>query len=131
VFVQHTQLAMLGVLADAEDLAGVLALLPLATGLIPQVQLLVTKTVSRAPEEYRVDTAMTLALRQLADVGLHLHPGERVRYLIRYAKASTPAERERSASGLRSMPAVRAAASHGGLTWVVPASQSREAHLRW
>jgi DNA polymerase-2 len=108
VFVQRTQLAMLGVLAEAADLAGVAARLPqaievvreswgqLATGRIPQVQLLVTKTVSHAPEAYQVDTATALALRQLADVGLHLHPGERVRYLIRQAKASSKEERVRA-----------------------------------
>jgi DNA polymerase II len=108
VFVQRTQLAMLGVLADAEDLAGVPARLPhaielvreswaqLATGRIPQVHLLVTKTVSRDPGDYRVNTATALALRQLADVGLHLHPGERVRYLIRQAKASNKEERMRA-----------------------------------
>jgi DNA polymerase-2 len=60
------------------------------------VQLLVAKTVSRAPEEYQVDTATALALRQLADVGLHLHPGERVRYLIRHAKAANAEERVRA-----------------------------------
>jgi DNA polymerase elongation subunit (family B) len=108
VFVQRTQLGMLGVLAEAEDLAGVPAQLPkaievlqeswdaLATGRIPLVQLLVSKTVSRAPEAYRVDTATALALRQLADVGLHLHPGERVRYLIRHATAANPEERVRA-----------------------------------
>jgi DNA polymerase elongation subunit (family B) len=95
VFIQRTPLAMLGVLAEAEDVAGVQDQLPraievlrdswdtLATCHIPLVQLLVSKSVSRAPEEYRVDTATAVALRQLADVGLHLYPGERVRYLIR------------------------------------------------
>jgi DNA polymerase II len=108
VCVQRTQLAMLGVLAEAQDLAGVPARLPhaiavlreswdaLARGRIPLVQLLVAKTVSRAPEEYQVDTATALALRQLADVGLHLHPGERVRYLIRHAKAANAEERVRA-----------------------------------
>jgi DNA polymerase elongation subunit (family B) len=108
VFVQRTQLAMLGVLAEAADLAGVPARLPhaievvreswaqLASGRIPEVHLLVPKTVSRAPEAYRVDTATAMALRQLADVGLRLHPGERVRYLIRQAKASNKEERVRA-----------------------------------
>jgi DNA polymerase elongation subunit (family B) len=99
-FVQRTQLAMLGVLAEAEELAGVPAQFPkaievlrdswdaLASGHIPQVQLLVSKTVSRTPEVYRVNTATALTLRQLVDVGLHLHPGERVRYLIRHAPST-------------------------------------------
>jgi DNA polymerase II len=108
VCVQRTPLAMLGVLAEAEDLAGVPDQLPravevlreswdaLASGRIPLVHLLVTKTVGREPGEYRVDTATALALRQLADVGLHLHPGERVRYLIRHAKAANKEERVRA-----------------------------------
>jgi DNA polymerase-2 len=107
-FVQRTQLAMLGVLAEAEELAGVPDQLPravevlreswaqLASGRIRQVQLLVTKTVSRDPGDYRVKTATAVALRQLADVGLHLHPGERVRYLIRHATAANPEERVRA-----------------------------------
>ncbi len=80
-----------GVLAEADDLAGVTARLPkaievlqesweqLTSGHIPLVQLLVATTVSRAPGDYRVDTAAASVLRQLADAGLHLHPGERVR----------------------------------------------------
>jgi DNA polymerase II len=67
VFVQRTQLAMLGVLAEAEDLAGVPAQLPraievlreswaqLASGRIPQVHLLVTiRRVKAANTEERV-----------------------------------------------------------------------------
>src|SRR5687768_8147789 len=81
VFIQRTQLAMLGVLAQAEGLAGVMAQLPtaieilheswaqLASRHIPLVQLLVSKTVSRQLEDYQVDTATALALRQLAEVG--------------------------------------------------------------
>ena len=95
-------------LAEAEGLAGVPGQLPRAmkvvrgswgqpaTGRIPLVHLLVAKTVSRAPEAYRVDTATALALRQLADVGRHLHPGERVRDQVRHAKAWNTAERVRA-----------------------------------
>jgi DNA polymerase-2 len=108
VFVQRTPLAMLGVLAEAEGLAGVPAQLPkaievlreswdaLTAGRIPLVQLLVAKAVSRAPEAYRVNTTTALALRQLADLGLRLHPGERVRDLIRHAKAVNTEERVRA-----------------------------------
>jgi DNA polymerase II len=108
VFVQRTQLAMLGVLAEAEDVASLPVQLPkaievlqdswdaLATGRIPLVQLLVAKTVSREPEAYQVDTQTALALRQLGEVGLHLHPGERVRYLIRHARAPNKEERVRA-----------------------------------
>jgi hypothetical protein len=51
--------------------------------------------VSRAPEAYRVNTATALALRQLADVGLHLHSGEQGQDLIRHAKALNTVERVR------------------------------------
>ena len=105
VCIQRTQLAMLSVLSEAEALAGLEACLPraievlwetweaLATGRIPLVQLLVAKTVSRDVEAYQVETQTTLALRQLGEVGIHLHPGERVRYLIRHARAPNKAER--------------------------------------
>jgi DNA polymerase-2 len=108
VFVQRTQLAMLGALAEVETLAGVPEQIPkalgvlrdswdqLATGHVPAVQLLVSNTVTSEPGEYRVDTAAALALQQLAEVGVHLHPGERVRYLIRYAKDPNKAERVRA-----------------------------------
>jgi DNA polymerase-2 len=108
VCIQRTQLAMLGVLSEAEALADLEACLPravevlqdsweaLATGHIPLVQLLVAKTVSRDVEAYQVETQTALALRQLGEVGIHLHPGERVRYLIRHARAPNKEERVRA-----------------------------------
>jgi DNA polymerase-2 len=107
VFIQATQLAMLEVLAEAEHLAGYAARIPqalevlrntweqLATGRIPPLQLLVSRTVGQELEDYRVENATTQALRQLRAVGIHLHPGERVRYLIRDARSPNKAERVR------------------------------------
>jgi DNA polymerase-2 len=107
-FIQATQWAMLEVLAEAECLADCAALLPralevlrdtweqLATGHIPPLQLLVAKTVSQELEAYRVENATAQALRQLRAVGIHLHPGERVRYLIRDARAPATEERVRA-----------------------------------
>jgi DNA polymerase-2 len=108
VFIQATQWAMLGVLAAAENLADCAAHVPralevlqdtweqLATGHIPALQLLVAKTVSQELEAYRVENATAQALRQLRAVGTHLHPGERVRYLIRNATAPNKEERVRA-----------------------------------
>jgi DNA polymerase-2 len=105
-FIRATQLAMLQVLAEAEDLAGYVARIPqalevlqetweqLATGHIPPLQLLVTKTVSQEADAYRVDNATALALRQLRAVGIHLHPGEPVRYVL--CRSSQRAERVRA-----------------------------------
>jgi DNA polymerase II len=108
VFIQATQWAMLEVLAEAERLTDCATLLPralevlretwerLATGHIPPLQLLVAKTVSQELEAYRVENATAQALRQLRAVGIHLHPGERVRYLIRDARAPNTEERVRA-----------------------------------
>jgi DNA polymerase II len=107
-FIQATQFAMLEILAEAEHLAGYVARIPqalevlrdtweqVASGHIPPLQLLVTKTVGQELEDYRVENATTQALQQLRAVGIHLHPGERVRYLIRDARSSNKAERVRA-----------------------------------
>jgi DNA polymerase II len=108
VFIQATQWAMLQVLAEAESLADCVAHIPralevlrdtwgqLATGHIPPLQLLVAKTVGQELETYRVENATAQALRQLRAVGIHLHPGERVRYLIRDAGSPNKEERVRA-----------------------------------
>jgi DNA polymerase-2 len=108
VFIQATQLAMLGVLAEAENLAGYVARIPtalevlrdtweqLATGHIPPLQLLVAKTIGQELEGYRVENATAQALRQLRAVGIHLHPGERIRYVIRDARSPNKEERVRA-----------------------------------
>ena len=51
--------------------------------------------ISHGPDEYQIDTATALALRPRVEVGLHLRPWERVRYLIRHAKAANTVERRR------------------------------------
>jgi DNA polymerase II len=113
VFIQATQCAMLEILAGAEHLAGYVSRIPqalevlrdtweqVATGHIPPLQLLVTKTVGQELEDYRVENATTQALRQLRAVGIHLHPGERVRYLIRDAHSPNKEERVRAFPRLR------------------------------
>jgi DNA polymerase elongation subunit (family B) len=108
VFIQATQWAMLEVLAEAKSLADcavqaqrALEVLrdtweQLATGHIPPLQLLVAKTVGQELEAYRVDNATAQALRQLRAVGIHLHPGEQVRYLIRDRRSPSKEERVRA-----------------------------------
>jgi DNA polymerase II len=108
VFIQATQWAMLEVLAEAKSLTDCVARTPtalevlrdsweqLATGHIPPLQLLVAKTVGQDLEAYRVENATAQALRQLHAVGIHLHPGERVRYLIRDAHSPNKDERVRA-----------------------------------
>jgi DNA polymerase II len=108
VFIQATQWAMLEVLAEAKSLADCVTHVPralevlretwerLATGHIPSLQLLVAKTVGQELKDYRVENATVQALRQLHAVGIHLHPGERVRYVIRDAHSPDKEERVRA-----------------------------------
>lgn len=54
-------------------------------GLLPQ-ELVITRVLSQAPEDFKVDTAVALAARQLQAAGLTLAPGEKVRYVHREPK---------------------------------------------
>jgi len=54
-------------------------------GLNPQ-ELVVTRVLSQPVEEYQVDTPTVLAARQLANAGIRIQPGEKVRYVHREGK---------------------------------------------
>ncbi len=54
-------------------------------GLLPQ-ELVITRVLSRAPEDFKVETAVALAARQLTAAGITLAPGEKVRYVHREPK---------------------------------------------
>jgi DNA polymerase elongation subunit (family B) len=56
----------------------------------------VAKTIGQELEGYRVENATAQALRQLRAVGIHLHPGERIRYVIRDARSPNTEERVRA-----------------------------------
>ena len=58
----------------------------LREGRVSAAELAITFHLSKAPEEYKRDTASTLAAKQLAQAGVLLHPGETVRYVITSAK---------------------------------------------
>lgn len=92
-FVRRAQEALLDRLATAATREDLAALRPeleeMAAGcrqrlregdLTPQ-DLVITRVLSQPVEEYRVDTATVLAARQLQAAGIHLAPGEKVRYV--------------------------------------------------
>ena len=58
----------------------------LQEGSIKPEELVITRVLSQPVEEYKVDTATALAARQLESAGIHLHPGEKVRYVHRERK---------------------------------------------
>ncbi|RJR48124.1 MAG: hypothetical protein C4567_00320 [Deltaproteobacteria bacterium] len=92
-FVRRAQEALLECLSEAADAAALARLRPELEGiaedfrrrlregdLTPQ-DLVITRVLSQPVEEYRVDTATVLAARQLKAAGIHLVPGEKVRYV--------------------------------------------------
>jgi DNA polymerase elongation subunit (family B) len=52
--------------------------------------------ISQEPNAYKVDIPIALAAQQLQDVGIPVHPGEKVSYVIKDSKSKDKAERVRS-----------------------------------
>ena len=98
-FIKAVQQELLDIVAAAHTLAelrdkqieaaAVLAerIATLERGEVPLADLLITQTLSRAPQDYAVATRTALAAQQLIDEGIPVHPGESVGYVIADAKA--------------------------------------------
>jgi DNA polymerase elongation subunit (family B) len=96
--VRRAQEAMLQKLAEAATIQELAALKPeleeMAEGFRQRIQggginpqdLIITRVLSQKVEEYRVDTPTSLAARQLEQAGIHIQPGEKVRYVHREGK---------------------------------------------
>jgi DNA polymerase II len=96
--VRRAQEAMLAKLAEAATPADLAALKPemeamaegfrqrLREGGINPQELVITRVLSQKVEDYRVDTPTALAARQLEAAGIHIQPGEKVRYVHREGK---------------------------------------------
>ncbi len=92
-FVRQAQEAMLAKLAEAGSLGELAALKPeleemaagfrqrLREGGLDPQDLVITRVLSQKVEEYKVDTPTSLAARQLEGAGIHIQPGEKVRYV--------------------------------------------------
>ncbi len=97
-FVRRAQEAMLAKMAEAATPGELAALKPemeamaegfrqrLRQGGINPQELVITRVLSQKVEEYRVDTPTSLATRQLEGAGIHIQPGEKVRYVHREGK---------------------------------------------
>jgi DNA polymerase elongation subunit (family B) len=68
----------------------------LKNGEVEPQELVVSKTLSQDPSDYKVDNLTALAAQQLEDVGVRIHPGERVSYLIRDARSRVKEDRVRA-----------------------------------
>jgi DNA polymerase-2 len=100
-FIQEAQIRMLEILAEAKNkddyqskVPQILELLleyslKLKEGQVKAEELAIGKRISQEPNEYKVDSLTALAAQQLEDFGIPIHPGEKVRYVIKDAEART------------------------------------------
>ncbi len=106
--VKEAQLRMLEVLSRAKDVDGYRPKIPevfevlldsvlkLKNGEVEPPELVISKTLSQDPSDYKVDNLTALAAQQLEDVGVRIHPGERVPYVIRDARSRVKEDRVRA-----------------------------------
>jgi DNA polymerase-2 len=106
--VAEAQQRMVEVLARADDLAEFAARIPavveifveyawrLREGQVRLDDLTIKRTVSKEAGEYKGNSQIGLASRQMAERGAAVHPGERVRYVISDADAPNAEARVRA-----------------------------------
>ena len=103
--VQEAQLRMLEVLGGAKDTDEYRSKIPeildllldysliLKDGQANRESLVIQKTISQEPNDYKVDSPIALAAQQLEDSGIPIHPGEKVNYVIKDAQSKNKGER--------------------------------------
>ncbi|MGE5848823.1 MAG: DNA polymerase domain-containing protein, partial [Candidatus Methylomirabilota bacterium] len=106
--VAEAQQRMVEVLAQADDLAGFAARIPevlevfveyawrLRQAQVRPTALTIKRTDSKEANEYKSNSHVGLASRQMANRGVAVHPGERVRYVITDAEAGNAEARIRA-----------------------------------
>jgi DNA polymerase-2 len=105
--IREAQIRMIEVLAEAKNIDDYRSKIPkildllleyslmLKDGQAKKEDLVIGKTISQEPNAYKVDSLTALAAQQLEDVGIPIHPGEKVRYVIKDALSKDKAERVR------------------------------------
>jgi DNA polymerase elongation subunit (family B) len=105
--IQEAQIRMLEVLSETKNMEDFRSKIPeildllleysmeLKDGQAKQEDLVIRKRISQEPNAYKVDSLTALAAQQLEDVGIEIHPGEKVRYVIKDALAKDKSERVR------------------------------------
>jgi DNA polymerase II len=105
--IREAQLRMLDVAAKAKDMedygsrvSEILDLLVeysliLKNGQARQEDLVIGKRISQEPNAYKVDSLTAIAAQQLEDSGVTIHPGEKVKYMIKDAQSKEKDERVR------------------------------------
>ena len=105
--IQQAQIRMIEVLSETKNMDDYRSKIPkildllleyglmLKDGQAKKEDLAVGKRISQEPNEYKVDSLTALAAQQLEDVGIPIHPGEKVRYVIKDALSKDKGERVR------------------------------------
>lgn len=105
--VEEAQLQMLDLLAKAKEREAYRSKVPdilellleksllLQEGRVKPQDLAIAKRISREPNAYKVDSLTALAAQQMEDFGVPVHPGEKVRYLLRAPRSPIKEERVR------------------------------------
>jgi DNA polymerase-2 len=105
--IQEAQIRMLEVLAETKNIKDFQSKIPeildllleyglkLKEGQAKQEELVIGKRISQEPNAYKVDSLTALAAQQLEDFGIAIHPGEKVRYVIKDAGSNDKAGRVR------------------------------------
>jgi len=105
--IREAQIRMIEVLAEAKNMDDYRSKIPkvldllleyslmLKDGQTKKEDLVIGKTISQEPNAYKVDSLTALAAQQLEDVGIPIHPGEKVRYVIKDALSKDKGERVR------------------------------------
>jgi DNA polymerase-2 len=103
--IQEAQVRMIEVLSETKNMKDFQSKIPeildllleyslkLKGGQTKQEDLAIGKRISQEPNAYKVDSLTALAAQQLEDVGIEIHPGEKVRYVIKDAESKDKAER--------------------------------------
>jgi DNA polymerase-2 len=103
--IQEAQLRMLEILAEAKEMDDYRMKIPKILDLLLEYSLMlkdgraknedlaIGKRISQEPSAYKVDSLTALAAQELEDVGIPIHPGEKVRYVIKNAESKDKAER--------------------------------------
>src|SRR4030043_1424418 len=105
--IQEAQIRMLEILGTTKDFDDFQFKIPeildilleyslmLKDGRMKQEDLTIAKRISREPNAYKVDSLTALAAQQLEDTGIPIHPGEKVKYVIKDALSKDKSERVR------------------------------------
>jgi DNA polymerase-2 len=103
--IQEAQVRMIEVLSGTKNMRDFQSKVPeildllleyglkLRDGRTKQEELVIGKRISREPNAYKVDSLTALAAQQLEDFGIAIHPGEKVRYMIKDAGSKDKAGR--------------------------------------